>query len=67
MDAILVLPLDQQAAAWNDLGKRILTKYFPLFTTFHTGVAQAHGSKIHGDFDDDTVGMPTWKDVRISG
>ena len=25
------------------------TKYFPLFTTYYTGIAQAHGSKIQGD------------------
>ena len=23
----------------------------------------AHGSKIQGDFDDSTLGMPTWKDI----
>jgi peptide/nickel transport system substrate-binding protein len=66
MDAIQKMPLDQQAAAWNDLDKTIATKYFPLFTTYYAGIAQAHGSKIMGDNDDNTLGMPTWKDMWVS-
>ena len=49
INAIQTLPLDQQAAAWNDLDKQIAQKYFPLFPTYYTGIAQAHGSKIQGD------------------
>jgi len=66
MDAIQKLPLEQQAAAWNALDKKIATKFFPLFTTYYTGIAQAHGSKIMGDFDDNTLGMPTWKNIWIN-
>jgi peptide/nickel transport system substrate-binding protein len=66
IDAIQKLPLDQQAAAWNALDKNIAQKYFPLFPTYYTGIAQAHGSKIQGHFDDNTVGMPTWKNIWIS-
>ena len=66
MKAIQQLPLDKQAAAWNDLDKTIAQKYFPLFPTYYTGIAQAHGSKINGDFDDNTIGMPTWKNIWIS-
>jgi peptide/nickel transport system substrate-binding protein len=66
MDAIQKLPLNQQAAAWNAMDKNIATKYFPLFTTYYTGIAQAHGSKIMGDFDDNTLGMPTWKNIWIN-
>ncbi len=65
MDAIQKLPLEQQAAAWNALDKQIATKYFPLFPTYYTGIAQAHGSRIMGDNDDNTLGMPTWKDIWI--
>jgi len=65
MEAIQKLPLEQQAAAWNDLDKKIATQYFPLFTTYYTGVAQAHGSRIMGDNDDNTLGMPTWKDIWV--
>jgi len=66
MDAIQRMPLDQQADAWNALDKQIATKYFPLFTTYYTGIAQAHGSQIQGDFDDTTIGMPTWKNIWVS-
>ncbi len=66
INAIQSLPLDKQAAAWNNLDKMIATKYFPLFTTYYTGIAQAHGSKIMGDNDDNTLGMPTWKDMWVS-
>jgi peptide/nickel transport system substrate-binding protein len=65
MDAIQKLPLAQQAGAWNNLEKQIFTKYFPLFPTYYTGIAQAHGSRIMGDSDDNTLGMPTWKDIWI--
>ncbi len=66
IDAIQKMPLDQQADAWNALDKEIATKYFPLFTTYYNGIAQAHGSKINGDFDDNTLGMPTYKNIWIS-
>ena len=65
MDAIQKMPLEDQADAWNALDKKIAQKYFPLFTTYYTGIAQAHGSRIMGDNDDNTVGMPTWKDIWI--
>jgi peptide/nickel transport system substrate-binding protein len=65
MDAIQKMPLEDQADAWNALDKQIAQKYFPLFTTYYTGIAQAHGSRIMGDNDDNTVGMPTWKDMWI--
>jgi peptide/nickel transport system substrate-binding protein len=66
MDAIQRMPLDQQADAWNALDKQIATKYFPIFTTYYQGIAQAHGSKVQGDFDDNTIGMPTWKNIWLS-
>jgi peptide/nickel transport system substrate-binding protein len=66
MTAIQKMPLEQQAAAWDALDKQIATKYFPLFTTYYAGIAQAHGSKIMGDNDDNTLGMPTWKDMWVS-
>ena len=66
INAIQSLRLDQQPAAWNSLDQTIAQKYFPLFTTWYAGVAMAHGSKIQGDFDDSTIGMPTWKDIWIS-
>ena len=63
---IQALPLADQPAAWNALDKEIAEKDFPLFTTYYTGIAQAHGSKINGDNDDNGFGMPTWKDMWVS-
>ena len=66
IDSIQRQPLEQQAASWNSLDKEIAQKYFPLFPTYYGGIAQAHGSKIQGDNDDNTLGMPTWKNIWIS-
>jgi peptide/nickel transport system substrate-binding protein len=66
MAAVEKMPLSDQADAWNALEQEIFRKYFPLFPTYYTGIAQAHGSKINGDNDDNTFGMPTWKDIWIS-
>jgi peptide/nickel transport system substrate-binding protein len=66
MDAIQRMPMSEQAAAWNDLDKEISQKYFPLFTTYYGGIAQAHGSRLQGVNNDNTLGMPTWKDMWIS-
>ena len=66
INSIQRLPLDQQAAAWNNLDKSIAEKYFPVITQYYTGVAQAHGSRIQGDYDDNTLGMPTWKNIWVS-
>jgi peptide/nickel transport system substrate-binding protein len=66
INAIQTMPLDQQADAWNALDKQVMQKYFPLFPTYYTGIAQAHGSKINGDFDDNTIGMPTWKNIWVA-
>jgi peptide/nickel transport system substrate-binding protein len=65
INAVQELPLKDQPAAWNRLDQQITKKYFPLFPTYYTGIAQAHGSKINGDFDDSTLGMPTWKNIWV--
>jgi peptide/nickel transport system substrate-binding protein len=65
MKEIPTLPADEQAAAWNDLDKYIAEKYFPVIPQYYTGVAQAHGSKIHGHFNDNVYGMPTLKNIWI--
>jgi peptide/nickel transport system substrate-binding protein len=65
INAIQLLPLDQQPKAWNDLDKLIQTKYYPVIVTGYGGVAAMRGSKVHNDNDDTTFGMPTWKDMWI--
>jgi peptide/nickel transport system substrate-binding protein len=65
INQIQLLPLDQQPAAWNDLDKEVMTKYFPLFPTYYGGVVMAHGSRIKGMYDDSALGMPTWNTIYI--
>ncbi|CAN5390829.1 ABC transporter substrate-binding protein [soil metagenome] len=62
---ILALPVTEQDAAWGALDKTILTDYFPYFVIRYGGVAQAHGSAIMGHNIDNTIGMPTWKDIWV--
>ena len=62
---VLELPLEEQAAAWNELDEYVTETYYPLITTRYAGVAQAHGSKIGGHFADSVYGQPTWKNIRV--
>jgi peptide/nickel transport system substrate-binding protein len=64
--SIQQLPVAQQPAAWNTMDKSVMTDDFPLFTTFYTGIAEAHGSRIQGHYDDTVFGAPTYKDIYIS-
>ena len=66
MKRIQTLPVDEQAAAWGELDDTIMTDYFPIFVTSYGGVAQAHGSAIEGHFIDNTIGMPTWKNIWVN-
>ena len=65
MQEIQQLPLDQQADAWGDLDKEIMTKYLPIIPQYYSGTAEAHGSKIHGHYIDNTLGMPTFRNIWI--
>jgi peptide/nickel transport system substrate-binding protein len=65
MNAIQLLPLAKQPAAWNALDKLIQTKYFPVIVTGYGGDAMMRGSRVMGDNDDDTLGMPTFKDMWV--
>ena len=66
IDQIQTLPLDQQAAAWNDLDKEVMTKYFPMFVTGYYGAAMMRASDVNGFRDDTVFSMPTWKDIWLS-
>jgi len=59
-------PVSQQPKLWNNLDKEILTKYLPVIPQWYTGIAQVHGSKIQGHNDDNTLGMPTFKNIWVS-
>lgn len=63
---IQALPVDEQADAWGTLDEDVMTNYLPLFVIRYGGVAQQHGSKIMGHSIDNSIGMPTWKDIYIA-
>jgi peptide/nickel transport system substrate-binding protein len=63
---VYTLPVDQQPKAWNDLEKEIMTKYLPVVPRYYTGVALSHGSEIEGMNVDNTLGMPTLRDVWVN-
>jgi peptide/nickel transport system substrate-binding protein len=63
--AVQQMPLAQQPAAWSQLDESIMRKYFPLFPTYYSGTAMAHGSEIMGDANDSTLGMPTWRNIWV--
>jgi len=63
---VFSLDADKQPAAWQALENEVMTKYFPIVPQYYTGVAQAHGSKINGHFDDNTLGTPTFRNIWIS-
>jgi len=58
-------PVAQQPAAWDQLDRYVMEKYFPLFITGYGGVAMMRGSNIQGMNDDAVFGMPTWKDIWV--
>ena len=59
------LPIAKQNAAWNELDKYIAETYFPLFSTGYSGVDMMRGSQINGMNNDNTYGMPTWRDIWV--
>ena len=65
IEEILLLPVGEQPAAWNELDEYIATEYFPLIVLGYGGTAQAHGSRISGHEVDPTAGMPTWKNIWV--
>jgi peptide/nickel transport system substrate-binding protein len=66
IDDTFKLPAADQPAAWDAIGKEILTKYLPVVPRYYTGVAMAHGSKINGMYDDNTLGAPTFRNIWVS-
>lgn len=65
INAIQLMPLDQQPKAWNDLDHQVMKQYFPLFPTYYGGVVMARGSRIQGMNDDSALGMPTWNTMWV--
>ena len=64
---VQAMSVDKQAEGWGNLEKEILTKYLPIIPRFYSGVAMMHGSKIQGFENDSNNGVPTWKNIWVSG
>lgn len=60
------LPADEQPAEWNKLDEEVMTEYLPVVPQWYTGVAMAHGSRINGHANDNTLGAPTFRDIWVS-
>ena len=43
-----------------------MTTYLPVVPRYYTGVAQMHGSQIEGYANDNTLGMPTFRDIWVN-
>ncbi len=66
MDGITSLPLEDQAAAWGALDKKISTEYFPMIPTAFRNEMLTYGEKIGGFNGDPTMGAPYYKDVFVT-
>jgi len=66
INEIQLLPIDEQAAAWNDLEKTLMLKYYPVVPTGYGSVAMAHGSRVMEMHNDPTFAMPVFKDLWLS-
>ncbi len=60
------VPIEDQPAAWYELDQTIEEEYYPAVITGYSGTAMLHGSAIQGMENDDTFGMPTWKDIHVA-
>jgi peptide/nickel transport system substrate-binding protein len=60
------MPAEEQPAAWQALEEEIMTTYLPVIPRYYGGTAQTHGSLVQGHNIDNTLGMPTFKDVWLS-
>jgi peptide/nickel transport system substrate-binding protein len=59
------LPFIDQAAAWVDLEKTVMTEDYPLIVTSYDGAALPHGARIGGLNIDSIFGMPTWANLHV--
>jgi peptide/nickel transport system substrate-binding protein len=63
---VFELPADEQPAAWQALEEEIMNEYLPVIPRYFGGVALSHGSQVQGMNIDNTLGMPTFKDLWLT-
>lgn len=66
IEEVYEMPAEEQPAAWQALEEEIMNEYLPVVPRFYTGAAQTHGSKVNGHEIDNTLGMPTFKQIWLS-
>lgn len=66
IEDIYAMPAEDQPAAWNDLEQEIMTTYLPVVPRYYGGVVQMKGSQIEGYSIDNTLGMPTFRDMWVN-
>ncbi len=62
----ILLPIEEQDAAWGALDEKITKDYYPVVNIGYYGNAMLHGSRIEGMFNDNEAGMPTWKNIWVA-
>jgi len=65
IEAISLLPLEEQPAAWGALDKQIMTKYYPLVVTQYLGRVMLHGSRVGGVSYDSVNAKPYLKNLYV--
>ena len=64
IDAVSALPLDQQAAKWGELDKKIMGMYVAI-PRYYDKMAIVVGTKVGGTEGDATVGMPFFVNMFV--
>jgi peptide/nickel transport system substrate-binding protein len=62
---IRAFPLEKQMPAYDQVEHQVLRRWSPMFAVYYGGVDLAHGSRVAGMVDDDTLGMPTWNTIWV--
>ncbi len=66
IEDVYAMPAEDQPAAWNALEQEIMTTYLPVVPRYYGGVVQMKGSQIEGYSIDNTLGMPTFRDMWVN-
>jgi len=66
IEAVYAMPAEDQPKAWNDLEQEIMTTYLPVVPRYYGGVVQMFGSQVEGMSIDNTLGMPTFRDMWVN-
>ena len=66
MDAIIAMPLEDQADAWGALDEKVGTEYLPIIPTAFRNELFAFGTKIGNPTGDGALAAPNYKDLYVA-